>query len=133
MSSKPKFLFVLSSQNTLPSRGTPTGWYLPEFVHPYVALSPLFDIIVASPKGGEAPLDPYSVEATKEDPDCVAFLKEKDNIWKNTVKLQSVLGKSSEFAGIFYVGGHGRKFLFYHNHVPHNIDLLTRPTAYSNV
>ncbi|KAI9041936.1 type 1 glutamine amidotransferase domain-containing protein [Aspergillus affinis] len=110
MSPKPKFVFVLSSQSTLPSRGTPTGWYLPEFVHPYNKLSPMFDIVVASPAGGEAPLDPYSIEATREDLECVAFLKEKSHVWKDTVKLKSLLGKASEFAGIFYVGGHGPMF-----------------------
>ncbi|GFF26105.1 glutathione-independent glyoxalase hsp3102 [Aspergillus lentulus] len=110
MSAKPKFLFVLSSQSILPTRGTPTGWYLPEFVHPYNKLAPLFEIVVASPCGGEAPLDPYSIEATKEDPECVAFLKEKSDVWKNTLKLESLLGKTSEFAGIFFVGGHGPMF-----------------------
>jgi putative intracellular protease/amidase len=114
MPSKQKFLFVLSSQGVLPSRGTPTGWYLPELVHPYTALSSSFDITVASPKGGEAPLDPYSIETTKEDPECVAFLNENSHVWKNTVKLELLLGKVSEFEGIFYVGGHGRKSL------PHN-------------
>lgn len=109
MSSKPKFLFVLSSQSILPSRGTPTGWYLPELVHPYNKLAPFFDIVVASPAGGEAPLDPYSIESTKDDPECVAFLKEKSSVWKNTLKLKSLLDKISEFVGIFYVGGHGRK------------------------
>ncbi|RHZ54898.1 type 1 glutamine amidotransferase domain-containing protein [Aspergillus thermomutatus] len=110
MSAKPKFLFVLSSQNILPSRGTQTGWYLPELVHPYNKLAPLFEIVVASPRGGEAPLDPYSVEATKGDPECVAFLKEKSSVWKDTLKLESLLGKTSEFVGIFYVGGHGPMF-----------------------
>ncbi|OJJ08328.1 hypothetical protein ASPVEDRAFT_34493 [Aspergillus versicolor CBS 583.65] len=110
MSPKQKFLFVLSSQRTLPSRGTPTGWYLPELVHPYNKLAPVFDIVVSSPAGGEAPLDPYSIEATKEDPECVAFLKDKSSVWKNTARLDSLLGKASEFAGIFYVGGHGPMF-----------------------
>ncbi|KAF7179613.1 hypothetical protein CNMCM7691_008661 [Aspergillus felis] len=119
MSPKPKFIFVLSSQSILPSRGTPTGWYLPELVHPYNALASVFDIIVASPEGGEAPLDPYSIEATKEDPECVAFLKEKSHIWKNTVKLQSLLGKAPEFAGIFYVGGHGPMFDLANNEISH--------------
>ncbi|GFF40985.1 uncharacterized protein C5H10.02c [Aspergillus udagawae] len=119
MSPKPKFVFVLSSQSILPSRGTPTGWYLPELVHPYNALAPLFDIIVSSPNGGEAPLDPYSIEATKEDPECVAFLKEKSHIWKNTVKLLSLLGNASEFAGIFYVGGHGPMFDLANDEISH--------------
>lgn len=110
MSPKRKFLFVLSSQSTLPSRGRPTGWYLPELIHPYNKLAAVFDIVVSSPAGGEAPLDPYSIEATKEDPECVAFLKEKSSAWKNTAKLESLLGRGSELAGIFYAGGHGRKF-----------------------
>lgn len=101
MSSKPKFIFVLSSQGVLPSRGTPTGWYLPELVHPYNALSSSFDITVASPKGGEAPLDPYSVDSTKNDPECVAFLNQNSHVYKNTIKLEQFLGKASEFAGIF--------------------------------
>jgi len=107
--SKPKFLFVLSSQGTLPSRNTPTGWYLPELVHPYNKLAPLFDVVVASPSGGEAPVDPYSIEATKEDHECVAFLKDNSHVWKNTQRLDSLIGKASQFAGVFYVGGHGRR------------------------
>lgn len=109
MSERPNFLFVLTSQTTLPSRGTPTGWYLPELVHPYNKLAPHFNIVVASPAGGEAPLDPYSIESTKDDPACVAFLRENKNVWGETVKLSSLLGRSAEFAGIFYVGGHGRE------------------------
>lgn len=109
MFQKPSFLFVLTSQAILPSRGTPTGWYLPELVHPYNKLAPYFNIVVASPAGGEAPLDSYSIEATKDDAECQAFLKEQKNVWVQTVKLSSLLGKSAEFAGIFYVGGHGRE------------------------
>ncbi|KAJ5274026.1 ThiJ/PfpI [Penicillium angulare] len=110
MIEKPNFLFVLSSQATLPSRGTPTGWYLPELVHPYNKLAPHFNIVISSPAGGEAPLDPYSIEATKDDSDCQAFLEENENLWKETEKLSSFLGRSAEFAGIFYVGGHGPMF-----------------------
>ncbi|PYI02320.1 class I glutamine amidotransferase-like protein [Aspergillus sclerotiicarbonarius CBS 121057] len=110
ISSRPKFLFVLSSQGILPSRNTPTGWYLPELVHPYNKLAPFFDIVVASPTGGEAPLDPYSIEATKDDPECVTFLKNNSHVWKNTLRLDSVVGKTSEFSGVFYVGGHGPMF-----------------------
>ncbi|KAL7652486.1 hypothetical protein ACMYSQ_009766 [Aspergillus niger] len=48
-----------------------------------------------------------SIEATKEDPGCVGFLKENSSVWKNTAKLDTLLGKASEFAGIFCAGGHG--------------------------
>ncbi|KAK9847056.1 ThiJ/PfpI [Penicillium brevicompactum] len=117
MYEKPSFVFVLSSQAILPSRGTPTGWYLPELVHPYNKLAPHFNIVVASPAGGEAPLDPYSIEATKDNAECQEFLKENHNVWKETVKLSSLLGRSAEFSGIFYVGGHGPMFDLTNDHI----------------
>ncbi|KAF3391408.1 Glutathione-independent glyoxalase [Penicillium rolfsii] len=121
MSPKLRFAFVLSSQSVLPSRGTPTGWYLPELVHPYNKLMSVFDIVVFSPAGGEAPLDPYSIEATKDDPECVDFLREKSHVWKNTEKLESLLGKPSEFAGIFFVGGHGPMFDLANDAISHAV------------
>ncbi|PWY68504.1 class I glutamine amidotransferase-like protein [Aspergillus sclerotioniger CBS 115572] len=117
---KPKFLFVLTSQPILPSRNTPTGWYLPELVHAYNKLAPYFNIVLASPAGAEAPLDPYPIKATKEDPECVIFLQENSHLWKNTLPLDSLLGKTSEFTGIFYVGGHGPMF-----------DLTNNPTSHT--
>lgn len=109
----PKLLFVLSSANTHTKLGKPTGWYLPEFAHPYYKLAPHFDITIASPKGGEAPLDPSSVEMFKSDEESVKFLKEEEKLWKNTSVLADFLGKSGDFEGIFYVGGHGREFPFF--------------------
>jgi len=106
----PKVLFVLTSHDKMGNTGKPTGWYLPEFAHPYEVLAPHVDITVASPHGGAAPLDPSSVEATKEDPVSVKFLKTKEALWKNTEKLSSLLGKADQFEAIFYVGGHGPMF-----------------------
>ncbi|KAF1820165.1 class I glutamine amidotransferase-like protein [Dissoconium aciculare CBS 342.82] len=103
----PKVLFVLSSHKELGNTGKTTGWYLPEFAHPYYKLEGKTDITVASPKGGEAPLDPSSVEAFKEDAESTKFLKEKGSLWKNTEKLSSFIGKADQFDAIFYVGGHG--------------------------
>jgi len=98
---------VLSSHNKLGDTGKPTGWYLPEFAHPYYKLEGKTDMTIASPKGGEAPLDPSSVEAFKEDAESTKFLKEKEALWKNTEKLSSFAGKADQFDAIFYVGGHG--------------------------
>jgi len=103
----PKVLFVLSSHKELGNTGKTTGWYLPEFAHPYYKLEGKADITIASPKGGEAPLDPSSVEQFKEDAESTKFLKEKESLWKNTEKLSTFLGKADQFDGIFYVGGHG--------------------------
>merc|ERR1712098_274013 len=95
MSSQPKVLFVLTSHDQMGNTGKPTGWYLPEFAHPYHVLSPH---------------DPSSVEASKEDDVSVKFLKENENLWKQTEKLDSFLGRAGEFDAIFFVGGHGPMF-----------------------
>lgn len=67
---------------------------------------------MASPKGGEAPLDPNSVEAFKEDKQSVDFLNKHKDLWQNTVKLETLLGHAKDYEGIFFVGGHGRKSHF---------------------
>ncbi|KAI4128093.1 MAG: hypothetical protein LQ347_004312 [Umbilicaria vellea] len=108
--SQPKVLFVLTSHNKMGSTGHPTGWYLPEFAHPYDVLAPHTQITVSSPAGGEAPLDPSSVEATKDDKASVDFLNNQQSLWKNTEKLSSFVGRAKEFDAIFYVGGHGPMF-----------------------
>merc|ERR1712219_80424 len=110
MSSQPKVLFVLTSHDQMGNTGKPTGWYLPEFAHPYHVLSPHAQISIASPSGGASPLDPSSVEASKEDDVSVKFLKENENLWKQTEKLDSFLGRAGEFDAIFFVGGHGPMF-----------------------
>jgi len=108
MSPQPKVLVVLTSHDKL-LNGDPTGWYLPELAHPYYVLSPTYDLVFASPKGGEAPLDPGSVEAFKEDAESTKFLAEVD-AWKNTKPLSEFVGKAKEFAAIFFPGGHGPVF-----------------------
>jgi putative intracellular protease/amidase len=80
----------------------------PEFAHPYEVLSQQCKIVVASPLGGEAPLDPSSVEAFKNDAISSKFMKHSEALWKNTHKLSEFSGKAKEFEAIFFVGGHGR-------------------------
>jgi putative intracellular protease/amidase len=108
--SKPRVLFVLTSHDTMGSSGNKTGWYLPEFAHPYDQLIKVADVTVASPKGGAAPVDEGSVTNFKSDEVCNQFWENKSTLWKNTEKLGSFLGKANEFAAIFYVGGHGPMF-----------------------
>ncbi|KXS98768.1 hypothetical protein AC578_9048 [Pseudocercospora eumusae] len=117
---KPRVLFILSSHDKLGNLDKPTGWFLPEFAHPYYKLEGKADIVIASPKGGVAPLDPGSVEMFKEDAESTKFLKEKESLWKNTEKLSKYIGKADEFDAIFYVGGHGPMF-----------DLATDPESHS--
>ncbi|KAI0128017.1 ThiJ/PfpI family protein [Xylariales sp. AK1849] len=103
-------LVVLTSYGKIEGTDKATGWYLPELAHPYDVLAPKTDIVMASPKGGEAPLDQGSVEMFKEDPSSVNFLKTKSDLWKTTEKLSTFLGRSGEFAALFYPGGHGPMF-----------------------
>lgn len=104
-----KILVVLTSAGSFPD-GKPTGWYLPELAHPYDVLAPRSQIVIASPKGGEAPLDPSSVDAFKDDPSSKAFLKSKSDLWKKTKPLSDFAGRSGEFDALFYPGGHGPMF-----------------------
>lgn len=82
---------------------------MPEFAHPYYKLVDRVDITVASPKGGAAPVDPYSVESTKDDEMSQRFYTEKKGLFEKTLPISSFIGKSGEFDAIFYVGVHGRE------------------------
>lgn len=83
----------------------------PEFAHPYDEFkSAGFDVVVASPAGGKAPLDPASIEMFKNDASSVQFLNNDKSIWENTEKLESFVGKSEEFDAVFVPGGHGPMF-----------------------
>ncbi|KAI1439888.1 DJ-1/PfpI family protein [Annulohypoxylon stygium] len=107
----PKVLVVLTSYGFIESVGKPTGWYLPEFAHPYEVLSKKgVEIVTASPKGGVAPLDPASVEMFKSDTSASTFHATQSSLWEHTSPISSFLGRSSEFAGLLYPGGHGPMF-----------------------
>ncbi|KAF3390243.1 Glyoxalase 3 [Penicillium rolfsii] len=106
----PKVLVVLTSANEIPKIQKPTGWYLPEFAHPWEVLHDKVSLTIASPKGGEAPLDPSSVEMFKSDATSTKFLSEQKALWTNTHKLSDVLARADEFDALFYVGGHGPMF-----------------------
>ncbi|KAH8796109.1 putative chaperone protein HSP31 [Hyaloscypha sp. PMI_1271] len=106
----PKVLFVLTSHDKMGDTGKPTGWYLPEFAHPYEVLADHVQIVVASPNGGAAPLDPSSVEAFKSDASATKFLNTKEALWKNTHKLSEFIGHANDYEAIFFVGGHGPMF-----------------------
>ena len=103
-----KVLFVLTSHDQLGNTGLKTGFWTEELAAPYYALSDEgVEITLASPKGGQPPIDPKSedpssqTDATRRmDNDDV--LKEK---LKNTHKLSEV--KSEDFDAVFYPGGHG--------------------------
>ncbi|OAA58142.1 ThiJ/PfpI family protein [Cordyceps fumosorosea ARSEF 2679] len=102
----PQILVVLTSADKIVKLDKPTGWYLPELAHPYDVLSPKAELVFASPHGGKAPLDPGSVEAFKSDASSQNFLK-NNHLWEHTELLKDLNGRSFEFAGLFFPGGHG--------------------------
>ncbi|MEO8001060.1 MAG: type 1 glutamine amidotransferase domain-containing protein [Arenimonas sp.] len=103
-----KILMVLTSHDKLGDTGKKTGFWLEEFAAPYYVFKNAGAVIVvASPLGGQPPLDPKSDEpesqtdATKRfkaDPLAQAILAE-------TVELASV--SADDFDAVFYPGGHG--------------------------
>lgn len=103
-----KILMILTSHDTLGATGKPTGFWLEEFAAPYYAfLDSGADITLASPLGGQPPLDPKSdepdaqTEATqrfKSDPQAQAALA-------STQRLADV--KAGSFDAVFFPGGHG--------------------------
>ena len=101
-------LMVLTSHDQLGNTGKKTGFWLEEFAAPYYALKAAgANITLASPLGGQPPLDPKSdepesqTEATrrfKQDPQAQALLA-------NTGKLADM--QVADFDAVFYPGGHG--------------------------
>ncbi len=103
-----KVLFVLTSHDELGDTGLKTGFWTEELAAPYYALSDKgVEITLASPKGGQPPIDPKSEDPSSQTDatrrmDNDEVLKEK---LKNTHKLSEI--KSEDFDAVFYPGGHG--------------------------
>jgi len=103
-----KILMVLTSHDKLGNTGRKTGFWLEEFAAPYYTfLDAGATVTVASPKGGQPPLDPVSdtpegqtdlTQRFKQDPAARAVLA-------NTLRLSDV--KASDYDAVFYPGGHG--------------------------
>ncbi len=101
-------LIVLTSHDTLGNTGRKTGFWLEELAAPYYALKEAgARLVLASPQGGQPPLDPksnepaFQTEQTRRfeaDPAAIAALA-------NTVRLDSV--SHDDFDAVFYPGGHG--------------------------
>ena len=103
-----KILMVLTSHNVLGSTGRPTGFWLEEFTAPYyVFLDAGQQVTVASPKGGQPPIDPKSDEPANQTASMTRFKGDKaaQSVLASTVKLADM--KVSDFDTVFYSGGHG--------------------------
>jgi len=103
-----KILMVITSHDQLGDTGNKTGFWIEEFAAPYYVFKDAgLDITLASPLGGQPPIDPSSemddfvTEATKRF-DLDAETKEQ---LANTVALSSV--NEADYDAVFYPGGHG--------------------------
>jgi len=103
-----KILMVLTSHDELGNTGEKTGFWLEEFAAPYYTFKDAgAEVVLASPKGGQPPLDPkssledFQTELTHRFNDDPAAQQEL----ANTVKLETV--NQADFDAVFYPGGHG--------------------------
>lgn len=103
-----KVLIVLTSHDTLGNTGLKTGFWLEELAAPYYVFKNAgAEITLASPKGGQPPLDPKSNEPDFQTDDTHRFKADADATaaLANTVKLSKV--SHTDFDLVFYPGGHG--------------------------
>jgi putative intracellular protease/amidase len=103
-----KILLVLTSHDQLGNTGRKTGFWLEELAAPYFVFKDAgVDLVLASPKGGQPPLDPKSNEPGFQTDLTHRF--EADDAAKaqlaQTVRLDSVSHEG--FDSVFYPGGHG--------------------------
>jgi putative intracellular protease/amidase len=103
-----KILMVLTSHDTLGNTGAKTGFWLEEFASPYYVFTDAgASVTVASPKGGQPPIDPKSDDPASQTPAQIRFKGDSaaKAVLANTVRLDSVA--SEDFDAVFYPGGHG--------------------------
>src|SRR3954447_15230062 len=103
-----KIVMVLTSHDQLGNTGRTTGFWLEEFAAPYFVFRDAgVELTLASPKGGQPPVDPKSDLPENQTPAMDRFKQDASaqEALSRTVKLADV--RAEEFDTIFYVGGHG--------------------------
>lgn len=103
-----RVLIVLTSHDQLGNTGKKTGFWLEEFAAPYYVLKDAgVDLVLASPAGGQPPLDPGSTAPDFQTPATERFNQDSkaQKELANTVKLSQVT--ADDFNAVFYPGGHG--------------------------
>jgi len=103
-----KILQVLTSHDQLGNTGRKTGFWLEEGAAPYFVFRDAgVELTLASPKGGQPPIDPKSDLPENQTPAMARFKKDEaaKKAFANTSKLADV--KAEDFDTVFYSGGHG--------------------------
>jgi putative intracellular protease/amidase len=103
-----KIVMVLTSHDQLGKTGRKTGFWLEEFAAPYFVFRDAgIELTLASPKGGQPPIDPKSDVPENQTPAQTRFKQDQSaqKALSQTIKLADV--KSEDYDTIFYSGGHG--------------------------
>lgn len=103
-----KILMVLTSHDELGDTGKKTGFWLEELAAPYYAFTDAgVDVTVASPRGGQPPIDPKSEDPENQTPAQKRFEADEaaQRMLASTVRLDGV--SADDFDAVFYPGGHG--------------------------
>jgi putative intracellular protease/amidase len=103
-----KIVMVLTSHDRLGDTGKKTGFWLEEFAAPYYVFKDAgMEITLASPQGGQPPLDPKSEEPDSQTAATHRFNRDRaaQTALATTLKLSDVSGEA--FDALFYPGGHG--------------------------
>lgn len=103
-----KVLMVLTSHGELGNTGEKTGFWVEELAAPYYVLADAgAEITIASPKGGQPPVDPKSELKDALTPSTERYYADKELMDKvaHSVKLSDI--KHDDYDTVFYPGGHG--------------------------
>jgi putative intracellular protease/amidase len=103
-----KIVMVLTSHNQLGNTGRKTGFWLEEFAAPYFVFRDAgVELTLASPKGGQPPVDPKSDLPENQTPAMARFKQDAkaQKELSQTVKLDTI--KAEDYDTVFYPGGHG--------------------------
>lgn len=103
-----KILMVLTSHDQLGNTGRKTGFWLEEFAAPYFVFKDAgVQLTLASPKGGQPPVDPKSDLPENQTSAMTRFKEDQDaqKALSQTIKLADA--KAEDYDTVFYVGGHG--------------------------
>lgn len=118
-----RILMDLTSHDRLGNTGRKTGFWLEEFAAPYFAFRDAgVELTLASPQGGQPPIDPKSDLPENQTPAMTRFKQdtEAQKQMSQTVKLSEI--RSADFDSIFYAGGHGPMWGLADN--PDSIELI---------
>jgi putative intracellular protease/amidase len=103
-----KILMVFTSHDQLGDTGRKTGFWLEEGAAPYFVFRDAgVQLTLASPNGGQPPIDPKSDDPQNQTPAQVRFKKDAvaQKAFANTVRLADM--NAEDFDTVFYPGGHG--------------------------